>query len=83
MRIAILAAAALTLANAAPTLADDHHDNRGHDNGRMAAHHRPMPQRDPHRFHEGQVWHGHHLVYRGGHWGYQQPSNGVFIHINI
>jgi hypothetical protein len=80
MKFAIFAAA-LTLASAAPALADDHHDN-GHNNGRMMAQHRPMPQRDPHRFHQGQVWHGHHLVYRGGYWGYQQPS-GVFIHINL
>jgi len=80
MKFAIFAAA-LTLASAAPTLADDHHDI-GHNNGRMVAQHRPMPQRDPHRFHQGQVWHGHHLVYRSGYWGYQQPS-GVFIHINL
>jgi len=80
-KIAILAAV-LTLASAAPALADDHHNDNRHNNGRMAAQHRPMPQRDPHRFHQGQVWQGHHLVYRGGYWGYQQPS-GVFIHINI
>jgi len=82
MKIAILAAV-LTLANAAPTLADEHHDNNGHDNRRVMTQRHPMPQRDPHRFHQGQVWHGHHLVYRSGYWGYQQPSNGVFIHINI
>lgn len=80
MKFAIFAAA-LTLASAAPTLADDHHDNHGHNNARMMQH-RPMPQRDPHRFHEGQVWQGHHLAYRNGYWGYQQPS-GVFIHINL
>lgn len=76
-------AAALILASLAPALADDHHDKNGHDNGRMVSQHRPMPQRDPHRFRQGQVWHGHHLVYRSGYWGYQQPSSGVFIHINI
>jgi hypothetical protein len=81
MKITILAAL-LTLASAAPTFADDHHGNNGHNRGRMVAQHRPMPQRDPHRFHQGQVWQGHRLVYRGGYWGYQQPS-GVFIHINI
>ncbi len=82
MKFAIFAAA-LTLACAAPTLADDRHDSNRHDSGRMMSQHRPMPQRDPHHFRQGQVWHGHRLVYRSGYWGYQQPSNGVFIHINI
>jgi hypothetical protein len=90
MKFAIFAVA-LTLASAAPTLADDHRGNNGHGdghgnghgNGRMMMQHRPMPERDPHRFHQGQVWHGHHLVYRSGYWGYQQPSNGLFIHINL
>jgi hypothetical protein len=47
----------------------------------------PPPRRfaDAHRFREGQIWHGHHLAYRGGQWGYYQPRNGaqLFVHINI
>jgi hypothetical protein len=35
------------------------------------------------RFREGQVWHGHPMHYRNGHWGYYQPRNGVQVFINI
>jgi hypothetical protein len=74
------AAAAVFVAGAAPAFARDH-DHHDH---RMAA---PPPRRAvyAHRFRQGQIWHGHHLVYRGGYWGYYQPHNGaqLFIHINI
>jgi Spy/CpxP family protein refolding chaperone len=90
MKFAMIAAiAAFTLASITPAFADDNHRDGGHMNdgrmngGHMMMQHRPMPQRDPHRFHQGQVYNGHHLMYRNGYWGYQQPSNGLFIHINL
>jgi Spy/CpxP family protein refolding chaperone len=78
----IAAAAAFTVASLAPALADNDR-NPGKNHGQMMAQHRPMPQRDPHKFHQGQVYQGHKLMYKNGYWGYQQPSNGVFIHINL
>ncbi len=41
----------------------------------------PPPRR--HMYREGQVYNGHHLTNRGGHWGYYQPRNGVNVFINI
>jgi len=79
--IMLAAAAAFSLAGLTPALADNmpnHMQNQGH-----MAPHRPMPQRDPHKFHQGQMYKGHKLMYKNGYWGYQQPSNGVFIHINL
>ena len=44
---------------------------------------RPAPPPRRHTYHEGQVYNGHHLTNRGGHWGYYQPRNGVNVFINI
>jgi hypothetical protein len=77
---------ALVLAATAPALAQyhpDQHQNQ-HGGGRPPQH-RPMPPRNgnPHHYREGQVWNGHHLANRGGHWGYYQPRNGAQVFINI
>jgi hypothetical protein len=77
------------LAVSLPALAQDR-DNRDHDHGRPDMHrggppprhyYAPPPRR--HVYREGQVYYGHHLTNRGGHWGYYQPRNGVQVFINI
>jgi hypothetical protein len=79
------------LAIAVPAIAEDRHDH-DHDHDRFreqSFHHGPPPRHyapPPRRmrmYREGQVWNGHHLTNRGGHWGYYQPRNGVQLFINI
>jgi hypothetical protein len=79
------------LAVAVPALAQDR-DNHDH-GGPMMQHggpphggppprrYAPPPRR--HVYREGQVYNGHHITNRGGHWGYYQPRNGVNVFINI
>jgi hypothetical protein len=66
-------------ATALPALADDHHDR---DHGRDR-HHAPPLRHSVSRYHEGQMWHGHRLANRGGHWGYYAPRNGAQVFISI
>jgi hypothetical protein len=81
--LAAVGTAVVLLTSAIPAVAEDHHDNnRGHAQYHHAA---PPPRRvaAAHRYREGQVWHGHHLAYRGGNWGYYQPRNGAQVFIQI
>lgn len=79
-------AALAFLAVAAPALADrdDHHRDRDYDHGRhMYYRMPPPPRRRVVVYRENQIWYGHHIHYRGGHWGYYQPQNGITVFINI
>jgi len=76
---------------AAPAFAQNHDDhNQGHgqmshgqmSHGQMG--HAPMRQAPPRQsYREGQVYHGHHLTHRNGHWGYYQPQGGSQVFISI
>jgi hypothetical protein len=90
--LASLAALAF-LAVSAPVLAQDgdNHDHGGpamqhggpamHRGGPPPRRSAPPPRR--HVYREGQIYNGHHLTNRSGHWGYYQPRNGVQVFINI
>ncbi len=74
------------LAAAAPADAQMH---RGHDDphSRGAAMHShyfrpPARYHDAHHYYEGEVFHGHRLMYRNGAWGYAKPG-GIFIHLSL
>jgi hypothetical protein len=80
------------LAIAVPAAAQDRHDEHdrgGHQEYRHEEYrHGPPPRHyyapPPRRmYREGEIWNGHHLANRGGHWGYYQPRNGVQVFINI
>ncbi len=82
------------LAVSVPALAQDrdNHDHGGPamehhgqamEHGGPAMQHRYAPPPRRHVYREGQVYNGHHLTNRGGHWGYYQPRNGVNVFINI
>jgi hypothetical protein len=79
--IAAAALAAAVLATALPAFADDWHDR----DNRHAQYHQAPPHRYAyeHRYHQGQIWRGHHLAYRNGYWGYYAPRNGARIFISI
>lgn len=83
------AAALLIFATAAPAFAQDHRDQRdqrdhrdNRNHGYVVVRHAPPPRAHA-RWREGQMWHGHRVTDRGGHWGYYQPRNGANIFINI
>jgi hypothetical protein len=73
------------LAAAAPASADDRRREDPHARGaRQHARYFRPPARyhDNHHYYEGEVWHGHPLIYRNGYWGYTGPA-GIFIHISL
>jgi hypothetical protein len=87
MKLSFLGAIALALLTTAPAFAQMHDD---HNHGQMQQRnnmqhnnmqHHNMQQHQ--RYHQGQIYHGHHLQNRNGHWGYYQPRNGSQVFISI
>jgi len=77
MKLSFIGAIALALLTTAPAFAQ--HDDHNH-GGHMQQQRRPQPRQ---QYHQGQVYHGHHLQNRNGHWGYYQPRGGSQVFISI
>lgn len=84
-RLVSALAACAVLAAAGPAFGQDRGHEGPHARG-VRTHARyfkpPVRYHDNRHYYQGEVWHGHPLVYRNGLWGYLNPS-GIFIHISL